>query len=248
MKADDSMDVLSSALSSLNDRLEAASAETILEWVWSIFGTDAAATSSFQTQSVPLLHLISRTVPDLPVLFLDTGFHFPETLEFRDQLDEKFGLNVRSLEPRLGHAGFREKYGELHRRDPDLCCHLNKVQPLNDALEEYDVWVAGIRRDQTEARAEIPVVQWRDETTLKVCPMVEWTSKDIWTYINEHDLPAHPLFKEGYFSIGCAPCTQRPSENGDARDGRWSGSDKTECGLHVDKDVGNEEDAETVES
>jgi phosphoadenosine phosphosulfate reductase len=193
--------------------------------------------------------MISETVPALPILFLDTGFHFPETLEFRDYLVEAFDLNVVSLKPRMGHDGFQEKYGELHRRDPDLCCHLNKVQPLNDALDEYSVWVTGIRRDQTESRAGTPVVQRHDENTLKVCPMVEWTSKDIWTYINEHDLPAHPLFEEGYFSIGCAPCTQPPGQNGGARDGRWSGSNKTECGLHVDKDaaedVGSDSSAST---
>jgi phosphoadenosine phosphosulfate reductase len=224
----------------LNQRLKGASSVVILKWVWSTFGDRAAATSSFQTQSVPLLHLIAQTTPEMPVLFLNTGFHFPETLEFRDRLEDEFGLHVCSLEPRLGHDGFQERHGDLHRRDPDLCCHLNKVQPLNDALEDYNVWVAGIRRDQTEARTETPVIQWRDEDTLKVCPMVEWTSKDVWTYINEYDLPAHPLFQEGYYSIGCAPCTQPPGQNGDARDGRWAGKNKTECGLHVD----NEGDAE----
>jgi phosphoadenosine phosphosulfate reductase len=223
-------------LSTLQDRLEGKSTQHILRWVWNTFGEKAAATSSFQSQSVPLLHIISETVPELPILFLDTGFHFPETLEFRDQLAEEFGLNVWSLKPRMGHDGFREKYGELHRHNPDMCCHLNKVQPLDDALEEYDVWVTGIRRDQTEERAGTPVVQRHDESTLKVCPMVEWTSRDIWTYVDEHDLPNHPLLEEGYLSIGCAPCTQPPGENGEARDGRWSGSDKTECGLHVNPD------------
>jgi phosphoadenosine phosphosulfate reductase len=217
-----------------SERLDGAPETEILEWVWKTFGDQAAATSSFQTQSVPLLHLIATHVPELPILFLDTGFHFPETLEFRDQLIEQFGLNVRSLEPRLGHDGFREEHGKLHQRDPSMCCYLNKVEPLEDAMEEYDVWVSGIRRDQTEQRADTPVLQREDDGTLKVCPMVEWTSRDIWNYVNEHDLPAHPLLKEGYLSIGCAPCTQKPSQGDGERDGRWAGSDKTECGLHTD--------------
>lgn len=214
--------------------LEEDSAGEVLQWVWNTFGDQAAATSSFQTQSVPLLHLIATHVPELPILFLDTGFHFSETLEFRDQLQEEFRLNVRSLEPRLGHDGFREKHGELHKRDPNLCCYLNKVEPLEYAMEEYDAWVSGIRRDQTEQRANTPVLQREDDGTIKVCPMVEWTSRDVWNYINEHELPAHPLLEEGYMSIGCAPCTQKPGEGEGSREGRWSGSDKTECGLHTD--------------
>jgi phosphoadenosine phosphosulfate reductase len=217
-----------------SSELEGAPAKEILQWMWDTFGDQAAATSSFQTQSVPLLHLIATHVPKLPILFLDTGFHFSETLEFRDRLIEDFGLNVRSLKPRLGHDGFREKHGELHKRDPNLCCYLNKVEPLEDAMEEYDAWVSGIRRDQTEQRADTPVLQREDNGTIKVCPMVEWTSRDVWNYINEHELPAHPLLEEGYMSIGCAPCTQKPGEGEGNRGGRWSGSDKTECGLHTD--------------
>ena len=223
------------------DELEGASVGTVLQWVWESFGDNAAATSSFQSQSVPLLHLISEHVPELPILFLDTGFHFPETLEFRDQLIDEFDLNVRSLEPRLGHDGFREKHGKLHQRDPNLCCYLNKVEPLEDAMEEYDAWVSGIRRDQTENRAGTPVLQREDDGTLKVCPMVEWTSRDVWTYIDEHDLPKHPLLEEGYLSIGCAPCTQKPLEGDGERHGRWAGSDKTECGLHTDFGDGEDE-------
>ena len=217
----------------LNDQLGSASTEEILQWVWKEFGESAAATSSFQTQSVPLLHLIAETTPQLPILFLDTGFHFPETLEFRDHLQEEFGLNVRSLKTRMGHGGFRQKYGELHRRDPDLCCHLNKVEPLERALEEYRVWVSGIRRDQTKQREDTSVVSQLDNGLYKVCPMVRWSSRDIWQHIHKHALPAHPLFYEGYLSIGCAPCTRRPDGDESERDGRWANSDKAECGLHT---------------
>lgn len=221
-------------IEALNQRFEEADPRAVLEWVGATFGADAAATSSFQTQSVPLLHLIAQTVPELPILFLDTGFHFSETLEFRDHLQEEFGLNVHSLTTQLGHDGFREKHGALHRRDPDLCCHINKVKPLERALDDYAVWVSGIRRDQTDERKGTPVVSQLDDGLYKVCPMVSWTSRDIWQYMNEHDLPAHPLFEEGFFSIGCAPCTRRPGHGGDERDGRWAGMDKQECGLHTD--------------
>lgn len=216
------------------EELRGEDVETILQWVWKDFGGDAAATSSFQSQSVPLLHFISEYVPEMPILFLDTGFHFPETLEFRDQLIEEFGLNVRSLEPRLGHDGFREKHGKLHQRDPNMCCYLNKVEPLEDAMREYDAWVSGIRHDQTENRAGTPVLQREEDGTLKVCPMIDWTSRDVWDYIDEFNLPTHPLLEEGYLSIGCAPCTQAPGEGEGERGGRWAGSEKNECGLHTD--------------
>ena len=223
-----------------SSKLEGAPAEEILRWVRDMFGKQAAATSSFQTQSVPLLHLIANHVPDLEILFLDTGFHFPETLEFRDQLIEELGLNVRSLEPRLGHDGFREKHGQLHQRDPNLCCYLNKVEPLEDAMEEYDAWVSGIRRDQTDNRAGTPVLQREDDSTVKVCPMVEWTSRDVWNFIDEHELPTHPLLEEGYLSIGCAPCTQKPGQGDGEREGRWAGQEKTECGLHTNLGEGGD--------
>ena len=216
-----------------NEQLESADPGAILEWVWSTFGKEAAATSSFQTQSVPLLHLIAETTPQLPILFLDTGFHFPETLEFRNRLQEKLDLDIRSIKTRLGHEGFQRKYGELHRSDPDLCCHLNKVEPLDHALRDYRVWISGVRRDQTEARKNTPVVSQLDNGLYKVCPMVQWTSRDVWQYINRNDLPAHPLFAEGYFSIGCAPCTRRPSSDNGKRAGRWANRNKTECGLHT---------------
>jgi phosphoadenosine phosphosulfate reductase len=222
-------------------KLEGAPTRDVLDWTWRTFGDRAAATSSFQTQSVPLLHLIATHVPELPVLFLDTGFHFPETLEFRDHLADEFGLDVRSLEPRLGHDGFRKKHGKLYRRNPNLCCYLNKVEPLEDAMDGYDAWVSGIRRDQTEQRADTPVLQREDDGTVKVCPMVQWTSRDIWDYINEHDLPVHPLLEEGYFSIGCAPCTQKPDEEDGTRSGRWADHEKTECGLHTNFGAEDEE-------
>lgn len=217
-----------------SQQFDSATPQAVLQWAFETFEQDVAATSSFQSQSVPLLHLIAGIAPQIPILFLDTGFHFPETLEFRDRLEEEFGLDVRSLKTKIGHDGFRQKHGELHRRDPDLCCHLNKVEPLERALEGYQAWISGVRRDQTKARSNTPVFSQLENGIYKICPMVSWTSKDIWRYMNKHDLPDHPLFSEGYFSIGCAPCTRRPGSGGGERNGRWAGREKTECGIHTE--------------
>lgn len=226
------------AIARLNERFEAASPRELttglLTWAWQEFGGSVAASSSFQTQSAPLLHAIATTVPDMPVLFLDTGFHFPETLAYRDRLSEQLGLNLQVLKPRLGHDGFRRSHGELHRKDPDMCCFLNKVQPLEDALSDYGAWVAGVRRDQTASRAGARPLERRRDGLLKLGPMVSWTDADIAVYLHEHDLPSHPLMAQGYLSVGCAPCTRPVTAGEDARAGRWAGSAKTECGLHLE--------------
>ena len=218
---------------SVNEQFEGAAPHEILAWAWDSFKSAIASTSSFQTQSLPLLHIISQVAPEMPIFFLDTGFHFPETLTFRDQLTERLGLNIVTLKPEAGHDGFKRRYGDLYRHDPDLCCYINKVEPLKRAQKGIKAWVAGIRRDQTPARRNIPIVSMQADGLYKICPLANWTSRDIFQYIHDHDLPDHPLLSQGYLSIGCAPCT-RPVSAGEAeRSGRWSGFDKTECGLHV---------------
>lgn len=221
------------AMGALNERFERASPSELLRWAWEAFDGEVAASSSFQTQSAPLLHAIATSVPEMPVLFLDTGFHFPETLSYRDELTERLGLNLKVLTPRLGLDGFRRSHGELHRRDPDMCCYLNKVEPLEDALTDFGAWVAGIRRDQTSNRAAAVPVSRRRDGLVKLGPMVSWTDRDVAIYLHEHDLPSHPLLEKGYLSVGCAPCTRAVSEGEDARAGRWATSSKTECGLHL---------------
>jgi phosphoadenosine phosphosulfate reductase len=224
-------------LRGLSTELENLSPPKILEWAWATFGERLALSSSFQTQSLPLLHFVSTHVPELPVLFLDTGFHFPETLAFRDQLMEEWGLNVMNLRYADGHGAFQQRHGALYKTDPDMCCRLNKVEPLKEALEHYDAWITGVRRDQTENRADTPVISQRSDGVYKICPMVTWTSRDVFKYINRHDLPVHPLLSKGYMSVGCAPCT-KSTFGGDERSGRWAGSGKTECGLHLDSPGG----------
>jgi phosphoadenosine phosphosulfate reductase len=216
-----------------NRTLENLHPEEILRWSWNTFGPLVAASSSFQTNSVPLLHMISRSAPDMPIFFLDTGFHFPETLAFRDRLVNEYGLNVQTLIAEMGHAGFLQKHGELHQSDPDLCCHINKVEPLDKARRGLQAWISGIRRDQTAARNGTPVFSQLRDGSYKICPLATWSRERVQHYAQTHGLPAHPLADAGYVSIGCAPCT-RPVAAGEAeRDGRWFGLTKTECGLHL---------------
>ena len=222
-------------LARLNARFEGADPLDIIQWTAERYMPALAATSSFQTQSVALLHLISRARPDLPVIFLDTGYHFPETLAYRDQLVERFGLTLRVVGSALSRTDFVRQYGDaLYRRDPDMCCYINKVEPMRRALQDLDAWITGIRREQTSHRAAAQVVEALPDGRVKVNPLVAWTREDLWAYINRHDLPAHPLFGQGYLSIGCAPCTAPATADQDERAGRWAGTTKTECGLHSD--------------
>ncbi|MBN1965647.1 MAG: phosphoadenylyl-sulfate reductase [Anaerolineae bacterium] len=231
------LDIAANDLDALNAGFADAPPEAILRWTWETFGERAAASSSFQTQSVPLLHLIGQVCPGLPVIFLDTGFHFAETLAFRDDLIARFGLNVVVVRRQPGQTGALHLSGDpLYRTDPDLCCYINKVEPMQRALKAYDAWLSGVRHDQTENRAGKRIFERRADGLLQIHPVLAWTKRDMWTYINRHDLPAHPLLAQGYLSIGCAPCTRPVTDGQDERAGRWVGTDKTECGLHLDDD------------
>jgi len=222
------------SIDELNAQFDGAAPETIIAWAADRFMPRLAATSSFQTQSVALLHLIGQVRPDLPVIFLDTGYHFPETLAYRDQLVAQFGLTLRIVRPAANAtSGARAGGDALYRRDPDLCCYINKVEPMQRALAGLDAWISGIRRDQTAARAAIRTVEALPDGRLKINPLAAWTREDLWRYIHAHNLPAHPLFSQGYLSVGCAPCTSPVTRDQDERAGRWSGTGKTECGLHT---------------
>jgi phosphoadenosine phosphosulfate reductase len=215
-------------------QFDGADPRTIIAWAADRFMPRLAVTSSFQTQSVALLHLIGQTRPDIPVIFLDTGYHFPETLAYRDQLVEQFGLTLRVIRPAAAPTDLAKPHADaLYRRDPEMCCYVNKVEPMQRALRDLDAWLTGIRRDQTENRAHAQPVERLDDGRVKINPLLAWTRQDLWTYINRHDLPSHPLFNQGYLSIGCAPCTAPVADGDDERSGRWAGTGKTECGLHT---------------
>jgi phosphoadenosine phosphosulfate reductase len=222
-------------LHDLNTRFEGADPRVIIAWAAERFMPRLAATSSFQTQSVALLHLIGQTRPDIPVIFLDTGYHFPETIAYRDQLVAQFGLTLQIAKPAPRQTGTLHAPGDpLYRRDPEMCCYLNKVEPMQRTLRDLDAWLTGIRRDQTDNRAQALPVEALPDGRVKINPLLAWTRQDLWTYISRHDLPSHPLFSQGYLSIGCAPCTAPVTDGGDERSGRWAGTDKTECGLHTE--------------
>lgn len=193
-------------------------------------------TSSFQTQSVPLLHIIGEHFPDITILFIDTGYLFPETYQFKDELQAKFNLNVKTLTSELSYSMQKvTEYSFLFSHDPDRCCHINKVLPLESFLKPGDVWVSGIRKDQSKIRAQKSFFENDKKGFMRFHPMLNWTSKDVHQYIREHNLPKHPLEAQGYHSVGCVPCTSKPNLY-DLRSGRWEGMNKTECGLHWPKE------------
>ncbi|KUJ70955.1 phosphoadenosine phosphosulfate reductase [Streptomyces albus subsp. albus] len=212
--------------------LEDAPALEILDWAGRTFGGRFCVTSSMEDAVVA--HLASRVFPRVDVVFLDTGYHFPETIGTRDAVAAVLDVNVITLTPRQTVAEQDAEYGpRLHDRDPDLCCALRKVKPLEEGLTGYDAWATGLRRDESPTRAGTPVVGWDERRgKVKVSPIARWTQQDVDAYLAEHGVLTNPLLMDGYASIGCAPCTRRVADGEDARAGRWAGRAKTECGLH----------------
>jgi phosphoadenosine phosphosulfate reductase len=213
--------------------LETAPAEEVIGWAAATFGPRFCVTSSFA--DAVLAHVAGRVVPGIEVIFLDTGLHFPETLRVRDQVTRTIPVTVRSVQPELTVAEQDERYGaRLYSRDPDSCCQIRKVKPLENALADYDAWAAGLRRDESPTRARTPVVHFEQARgKVKVNPLANWTQSDVDAYIARHDVPVNQLLKQGYGSVGCWPCTRRTAPGEDIRAGRWALFDKTECGLHA---------------
>lgn len=191
------------------------------------------ATSSFQTNSVVLLHILSHIDNTIPIYFINTGFHFAETIRYKDKITQLLKLRVIDLLPHVPKNMQRSPSGDLiFTYDPDYCCFLNKVQPVEALLEQYDVWINGVRADQNSNRGKFSVEKLTRHNTLRYHPLLQWTDQKMKNYIDKHDLPIHPLEEKGYKSIGCEPCT-RPVNGENTREGRWTGMKKTECGLHV---------------
>jgi phosphoadenosine phosphosulfate reductase len=193
------------------------------------------ASSSFQTQSVTLLHIISRIDRTIPVYMINTGFLFPETMLYRDMLVERFGIEVRTVSSQIPKAQQRAPNGRLlFASDPDYCCHINKVQPLEPVIASHDVWINGVRADQSATRKSFRVEEKTPQGALRFHPMLDWDQRKVEAYMREHELPRHPLDAE-YVSIGCQPCTRKIDLEieGDPRLARWFGMKKTECGLHT---------------
>jgi phosphoadenosine phosphosulfate reductase len=205
--------------------LEGAPAEDVLAWAAGMFGERFAIASSMETGV--LAHLAARVAKGVHVLFLDTGYHFAETIGTRDAIAATYDVEVHTITS--GRPDDR-----LYETDPDACCKARKVDPLDEALKPYLAWASGVRRDESQSRAATPVVGWDGKRgKVKVNPLATWTEADVVAYAEEHGVLVNPLLSDGYPSIGCAPCTRRVAPGEDPRSGRWAGTAKTECGLHV---------------
>ena len=212
--------------------LEEASAQDILRWAFQRFGAGLVLTSSLA--DTVMIHLAEQAAPGIDVIFLDTGYHFVETIGTRDAVQAVHNVNLLSITPVQSVAEQDATYGkDLFARNPDQCCALRKVQPLNRALEGYSAWATGLRRADSPSRANTPVVSWDAKRHLvKIAPIARWSDQDVADYIEANSLMVNPLLEEGYPSIGCAPCTLKADLN-DPRAGRWAGLAKTECGIHL---------------
>jgi phosphoadenosine phosphosulfate reductase len=197
----------------------------------------ACVTSSFQSECVALVHMIREQRPDIPVLFLETGYHFPETLEYRDRISAEWKLNLRNLEAKQSVADQEAQFGILNQTAPDQCCKLRKVEPLFAGLAEFDTWFTALRKEQSKTRGNLQVVEPfklpGGKVLQKISPLADWSTRDVWTYLKENGIPELSLYEKGYTSIGCAPCTILPLDPNDIRSGRWQGKQKLECGIHI---------------
>jgi phosphoadenosine phosphosulfate reductase len=213
--------------------LAGAPAQDVIGWAAETFGSRLCITSSM-TDAV-IIHLASRQVPGIDVLFLDTGYHFPETIGTRDAVSAVYPVNVVNVTPPTTVAEQDAGLGpRLYSRNPDLCCYLRKVVPLEQALGPYDAWITGVRRDETDARSDTSVVSWDPQREMvKVNPIVECSQQEVDDYIAENGVLVNPLVYDGYPSIGCRTCTVKVADGADPRSGRWAGTAKTECGIHI---------------
>ena len=217
----------------LDAELRSAHPRSVIAAAWAEYGDRLALVSSFGAESAVLLHLAAQVSPAIPVLFLDTGMLFGQTLDYRKQLAARLGLSdVRDLRPTFADIAVHDPKSDLWKSDTDACCNIRKVIPLDKALGGFDAWLTGRKRFHGGDRLRLSVVEAADGK-LKFNPLANWTKEDLDAYVAEHDLPAHPLVAQGFSSIGCWPCTSPVEEGQDVRAGRWAGQDKTECGIHV---------------
>lgn len=220
-------------LNTLNTTLDYP--EDILQWAVAAYGSKLAVVTSFQLTGIVTMHMLHQMGALVDVVTLDTGLLFPETYELMDRLQERLNFNLIRIQPKLTVEQQATQYGEvLWSRDPDACCRMRKVIPLDEALIGYDAWIAGLRRDQSKTRSTLKTIAWdaRHEK-IKIAPLIDWTEEMCWTYIHAYELPYNPLHEQGYPSIGCWPCTKAAANAEDSRSGRWVNHNKTECGIHL---------------
>ncbi|MBN1938697.1 MAG: phosphoadenylyl-sulfate reductase [Candidatus Aminicenantes bacterium] len=224
-------------LQKLNEQLAAAEPREILDWAIRSFPYQTAMTSSFQASGIVLIHMLRTMSFDFPIFFIDTGYHFPETIEYKNRLVREWKLNVHTIVPVMSKTEQNRVHGpRLFEHNPDLCCRLNKVEPLDALQRELELkgWISALRRDQAETRKGLKPVMKDSHGVLRIHPLINWDRRNIWAYIDAHGLPTNPLYDQGYASIGCFPpcCTSKSEPGSDERSGRWAGKGKVECGLH----------------
>ena len=219
----------------INKKYEPMEPRDILEWaILNQFKRQIALSSSFGIGSAVLLHMVSKIDRGLKVIFIDTGCHFRETIEYKDRLISLLGLNnIVKYAPAKKDLDLYDPDNKLYEKHHDLCCAIRKVEPIKRSLEGLSAWISGIMRSQSETRKDVHMVEKYEGEIYKINPLVNWTSKDSYLYIEKEGLPHHPLFEKGYTSVGCETCTFLPTAEGGERSGRWKGEPKTECGLHT---------------
>jgi len=223
------------SISQLQSAAETWTSQRVLHWAFETFGDAVAISSAFGAEGMVLIDIASRVQRNFRLFTLDTEFLFPETYNLMDRVEQKYGITIERVYPQISPEEQERVHGAaLWQRNPDQCCNVRKVEPLRRKLDELRAWITSIRRDQTTARASAGKIEWDGNFGLvKINPIADWSSKQVWQYIHEHDVPYNALHDRGYPSIGCTHCTRAVHPGEDPRAGRWSGSSKTECGLHI---------------
>lgn len=235
MTATKQVSVHQAEINLLAEHFESRSIEDVLEWAVARYSPRLVMTSNFGVEGVVLMDHLMRVAPQIPVVYLNTGFQFPATDEVKERLRDRYKFNLIEARALLSVEEQAKIYGErLYETNSDLCCRIRKVEPLQRALAGVDGWLAALRRDQSPTRAGIKVVEWNERHQLaKIHPLARWTRSEIWSYIVKNDLPYNRLYDDGYTSIGCWPCTRQVVAGEHERSGRWAGSRKQECGIHT---------------
>lgn len=225
------------AIQRQTEAFERASLEEILIWAWETLKPRVAFGTAFGSSGMVLLDVMRRVVPQMPVFTIDTSFLFPETLALKARVEARYSMEIEAIQPRLRIDEQDREYGpKLYEHNPDQCCWIRKVEPLQRKLAELDGWINSRRRDQGDSRKRIEILEYYEtdgRALLKLNPMATWTQKQVWDYILERDIPYNPLMDQGYGSVGCWPCTKPMGVDAGERDGRWAGTGKTECGIHT---------------
>lgn len=222
-------------LAAANEVMMGKTPQQILRWAVSTFGSQLTMATAFGAEGCCLIHMLAEIDPHVALFNLDTGYQFPETLALREQIQRRYGVEIQLVRPEMPVPEYEAEHGgPLYRIRPDQCCHDRKIVPLKRKLVGYRAWISAIRRDQTPDRARAATVAWDKKFALvKINPLLNWTKVDVWNFVTKNDVPYNPLHDQGYPSIGCQPCTAPVGVGADDRAGRWAGSGKKECGLHV---------------